>query len=92
MQANAIPFVGQLGVAYQPLPPVAAPRVAPPAAAVCDGRAEAAPVRAPPPPAEALKPNGPCIVTPVMSEQDLANCAAPHPADPPECSPARPSL
>jgi len=76
MQANAIPFVGQLGVAYQPLPPVAAPRVAPPAAAVATVAPKPAPVRAPPPPAEALKPNGPCIVTPVMSEQDLANCRA----------------
>jgi len=80
MQANAIPFVGQLGVAYQPPAPVAAPRAVPPAAAVATVAPVApkpAPVKArPPPPAEALKPNGPCIVRPVMSEQDLANCRA----------------
>src|SRR5207344_3103452 len=27
-------------------------------------------------PAEVLKPNGPCVVKPVMSEQDLVNCRA----------------
>ena len=74
MQANAIPFVGQLGVAYQP--PVAAPRAAPvpPVATIAP---KPAPARVPPPPpAEVLKPNGPCVVKPVMSEQDLANCRA----------------
>lgn len=34
----------------------------------------------PPPPvvarAEALKPNGPCVIKPVMSDQDLVNCGA----------------
>jgi hypothetical protein len=75
MQANAIPFVGQLAVAYQPpAPPVAAPRAAP-AAAVATVAPKPAPVRTPrPSPTETLKPNGPCIVQPVMSEQDLANC------------------
>jgi hypothetical protein len=77
MQANAIPFIGQLGVAYQP--PVAAPRAAPvpPPPAVATIAPKPVPARArvpPPPPAEVLKPNGPCVVTPVMSEQDLANC------------------
>jgi hypothetical protein len=113
MQANTIPFVGQLSVAPQavapapkpvappapvaePAPkPVAPPPVATPApkpaaptvAAVVPRPApmkpaptRPAPVRpAPPPvaaPAEPLKPNGPCIVTPVMSEQDLVNCRA----------------
>jgi hypothetical protein len=88
MQANAIPFVGQLGVAYQPptatpsaapVSPTAAPRAAPAAAAVATvapkPALKPAPVRAPQPlPAEVLKPNGPCIVNPVMSEQDLVNC------------------
>ena len=84
MQANAIPFVGQLGVAYQP--PVVEQRAAPPASAVAaPSVAVAAPKPAPrpkvaatpPPPvpvAVPLKPNGPCVVQPVMSEQDLANC------------------
>jgi hypothetical protein len=74
MQANAIPFVGQLGVAYQP--PVAAPRAAPvrPVATIAPKPASAR--VPPPPPAEVLKPNGPCVVKPVMSEQDLANCRA----------------
>lgn len=105
MQANTIPFVGQLGVVRQAVapapkpepppvavapPPVAtpAPKPAAPAVAAVVPRpapmkpppTKPAPVRpAPPPvaaPAETLKPNGPCIVTPVMSEQDLANCRA----------------
>jgi len=77
MQANAIPFVGQLGVAYQPPTPVTAPRAAPPAPVVATVAPKPAPVRAPPPlPPEVLKPNGPCIVKPVMSEQDLVNCRA----------------
>lgn len=29
--------------------------------------------------AEALKPNGPCVVKPVMSDQDLVNCGATPP-------------
>jgi len=106
MQANAIPFVGQLGVAHQP--PVAAPRAAPPptpaVAAPPPPPAVAAPKPAPPPVATIapppppppvvvpLQPNGPCVVTPVMSEQDLANCrgapratarTAPTPPPPP---------
>lgn len=29
--------------------------------------------------ADALKPNGPCVIKPVMSDQDLVNCGAtPH--------------
>lgn len=78
MQANTIPFVGQIGVAYQPPraapPPVVEQRSAPPVAAIVPKPAVARP--APPPRTEALKPNGPCVVTPVMSEQDLANCRA----------------
>ncbi|HUQ25713.1 MAG TPA: hypothetical protein VM140_08590, partial [Burkholderiales bacterium] len=78
MQANTIPFVGQIGVAYQAprpaAPPVVEQRSAPAVAAIPAKPAVAR--RAPPaaPAAEALKPNGPCVVTPVMSEQDLANC------------------
>ena len=98
MQANSIPFVGQLGVTYQPpQPPVAAPRAAPvpPPPPVATIAPKPAPARVPPPPpAEALKPNGPCVVKPVMSEQDLANCrAAPRgvarvqPAPPPPPAP-----
>ena len=67
MQTNTIPFVGQLDVTYQP--PVA-PAVP---VAVVAPRPAAARV-SPPPRAEALKPNGPCMVKPVMLEQDLANC------------------
>jgi hypothetical protein len=76
MQANAIPFVGQLGVAYQP--PVATPRAAPvpPPPPVATIARKPAPARVPPPPPEVLKPNGPCVVKPVMSEQDLVNCRA----------------
>jgi len=112
MQANTIPFVGQLDVAPQAVapapkpvaPPVAvapppapkpvapapvvtpAPKPAPAVAAVVPRPAPVKPtpvkptsVRPAPPvaaPGETLKPNGPCIVTPVMSEQDLANCRA----------------
>jgi hypothetical protein len=80
MQANSIPFVGQIGVAVQPpQPPVAAPRAAPvpprPPVAIAAPKPAAARVP-PPPPAEPLKANGPCVVKPVMSEQDLANCRA----------------
>jgi len=97
MQANAIPFVGQLGVAHQP--PVAAPRAAPPpppaVAAPKPAPPPVATIAPPPPPPPVvvpLKPNGPCVVTPVMSEQDLANCrgapratarTAPTPPPPP---------
>jgi len=80
MQANSIPFIGQLGVAVQPSqPPVAAPRAAPvpPRPPVATGAPKPAAARVPPPPpAEPLKANGPCTVKPVMSEQDLANCRA----------------
>jgi hypothetical protein len=78
MQDNSIPFVGQLGVAYQP-PPVAAPRAAPvppPPPLVAVVAPKPVPARVPPPPAEPLKSNGPCVVKPVMSEQDMANCRA----------------
>ena len=128
MQANTIPFVGQLSVAYQapaappvveqraaPPPPVAAPKPAapppapvvatpkPPAPAVAVAApkpapavAPAAPKAAPAAPKQArvtappvapkpqarvaaplepeLRPNGPCEVKPVMTEQDLVNC------------------
>jgi len=84
MQSNTIPFIGQLAVAYQPQSPAARPiverRAAPAAAASAAPKPE--PVRAsvppppPPPVREALGPNGPCVVKPVMSEQDLANCRA----------------
>lgn len=81
MQANAIPFVGQLGAAAQPQ--VVERRVAPPPTPPAAPVAIIAPppqpkvVAPPPPPApvtQPLKPNGPCLVQPVMSEQDLANC------------------
>ena len=47
-------------------------------------RARSAAVQAPPKPlaredalrAEVLKPNGPCVIKPVMSDQDLVNCGA----------------
>lgn len=60
MQANSIPFVGQLGVAYQP--PVAAPRTAPvsppPVAPVSPPLAapRTAPVPPPPPPVATIAP------------------------------------
>jgi hypothetical protein len=74
LKENTIPFVGQLAVA----PPVVEQRSAPPVAAIAPKPAgkPAAKPRAAPPPVEVLKPNGPCVVTPVMSEQDLANCRA----------------
>lgn len=86
MQDNTIPFVGQLAVAYQP--PVAAPKPAPPPVVIAPKPvpppvavaprpappAPVAPAPRPAPAAEPLRPNGPCIVQPVMSEQDLANC------------------
>ena len=50
MQANAIPFVGQLGVVNQP--PVAAPRAAPRPPPVAAAPAPSPPVVAPPPKAE----------------------------------------
>src|SRR5258706_7104768 len=81
VQANAIPFVGQLGVAYQPPQPVLAERRAAPlpavALAVPQPAAEPAAPKLAAPRAEILKPNGPCVVKPVMSEQDLANCRPP---------------
>jgi hypothetical protein len=36
-------------------------------------------VQAPRPRAEPLKPDGPCVVRPVMSNQDLVNCGATPP-------------
>ena len=44
-----------------------------------DGTEESAAARkpAPPVPAAPLRRTGPCVVKPVMSDQDLANCAAP---------------
>jgi hypothetical protein len=78
MQANTIPFVGQIGVAYQP-PRAAAPVVeqrSAPAVAPIAPKPPAARRAPPPAPAEALKPSGPCVVGAVMSEQDLANCRA----------------
>ena len=75
---NTIPFVGQLDVAL--LPPRAAPpateprRAAPPVATISPRPAPVTPAPTPVRPQELLKPNGPCLVNPVMSEQDLANC------------------
>ena len=74
MQANTIPFVGQLSA---PPLPVAAPKPAPAVAVAAPPAAPRVVPPPPPPPApvvEQLKPNGPCVVNPVMSEQDLANC------------------
>lgn len=84
MQSNTIPFIGQLAVAYQPQSPAVRPiverRAAPAAAASAAPKPEPVRASAPPPPPppvrEALGPNGPCVVKPVMSEQDLANCRA----------------
>ena len=109
MQANTIPFVGQLGVASRPpVAAVPAPRAAPPVAPSAPPVAPppvATTVPKPPPPviatvpkpapaAEPLKPNGPCIVRAVMSEQDLVNCrasaarlASPPPPPPPAPKP-----
>jgi len=59
-----------------PVSPTATPRAAP-AASLATIAPKPAPARAPRAPAvEALRPNGPCVVKPVMSEQDLANCRA----------------
>jgi hypothetical protein len=107
MQANNIPYVGQLNVAYQAprpsAPPVVEQRAAPPAPvpAVKPAAPPPAPVVAAPKPVPALapsapkavpvapkpqprvavpplepqlRPNGPCEVKPVMTEQDLVNC------------------
>jgi hypothetical protein len=53
----------------------------PPAAAASPPPAKprAATVPAPRPRAEPLQPNGPCVVRPVMSNQDLVNCGATPP-------------
>lgn len=79
MQANTIPFVGQIGVAYQPpraaRPPLVEQRSAP-AVAATPPKPPAERRPTPPAAAEALKANGPCVVAPVMSEQALANCRA----------------
>jgi hypothetical protein len=134
MQANTIPFVGQLSAAYRapvappvveqraaPPPPVAAqkPAVPPPspvvatpkppapvatpkpsAPAVAVAAPKPAPVVAAPAPKAApvapkpqarvaappvepqLRPNGPCEVKPVMTEQDLVNCRVAAPIAP----------
>lgn len=80
LQANTIPFVGQLNVALQApraaAPPVVEPsRPAPPVATIAPPPARVAPPPAPTArPQEVRQPNGPCLVKPVMSEQDLANC------------------
>jgi hypothetical protein len=76
MQANTIPFVGQLGVAYQPpvAPPVVEQRGAPPVAVIAPKPKPKPAAKPRAAAAEVLRPNGPCIVQPVMSEQDLANC------------------
>ena len=146
MQANTIPFVGQLDVVQQPPvveqraappPPVAAPKPPPPppvavpkpaapppapvvatpkppapavaiaapkpAPAVAPAAPKAAPVAPKPqarvaaPPVEPeLRPNGPCEVKPVMTEQDLVNCRAGAPiaprVDPGSPPAARPQL
>lgn len=61
-------------------PPVAAPpapeprRAAPPVATIAPRPVPVKPAPMPVRPQELLKPNGPCQVKPVMSEQDLANC------------------
>jgi len=127
MQANTIPFVGQLSAADQPPRPAAPPQVEqraappvpvaapkpaapppapvatpkPPAPAVAVATPKPAPavaapapraapvvpkpqarVAAPPPVEPQLRPNGPCEVKPVMTEQDLVNCRAGAPIAP----------
>jgi hypothetical protein len=83
MQANTIPFVGQLAVARQPAPRAAPPApVAPPPAPVA---APPAPVAPPPPPAPvatvAPKPAPPPPPAPVVKPQ--ARVAPPPPPPPP---------
>jgi hypothetical protein len=81
LRANTIPFVGQLDVALQaPVVERSAPvkpAVAPPLATIAP-KPSPAPARVAP--LAPLKADGPCVVKPVMSEQDLANCRAARPA------------
>jgi hypothetical protein len=68
MRANNISFVGQLAGPAGPPKPIAAPK--PAVAPLRVPRAE--PLR----PLRPLRPTGPCVVKPVMSDQDLVNCGA----------------
>ena len=62
-------------VVIRPEPPKPPAATAPPPPA----KPRAATVQAPRPRAEPLQPNGPCVVKPVMSNQDLVNCGATPP-------------
>jgi len=82
LQANNIPFVGQLS--RTPEPPAAAVverAVVPQARPAPEAQPKPAPVAVqkpkPAPPVELQKRTGPCVVKPVMSDQDLINCSAP---------------
>ena len=100
-QAAPVPVVPPpaVPVAPAPKPAPAVAAIQPKPAPVRTAPAKPAPVRAAPPPvapAETLRPNGPCVVMPVMSEQDLANCrpasgatarVAPPPPPPPVVKP-----
>lgn len=85
MQANAIPFVGQLGVAHQPA--VVEQRAAPPAPAVAVVAPKPAPPRkvAPPPP-----PPVPVATTPRVAPVAPAPVAAPPPVVKPQARVASP--
>jgi hypothetical protein len=77
LQANNIPYVGQLAgplpAVEKPAPPPAEPAPPlPPIVEIEKPRPPVAEARKP----EPRKPSGPCVVKPVMSDQDLANCGA----------------
>lgn len=98
LQANNIPFMGQLSGPHEPVaaktlvePPKPVPAPEPPKAVVIEPeppkpipvaapapppKPTAAIVSPPPPLAPPAAPSGPCVVKPVMSNQDLVNCGA----------------
>jgi hypothetical protein len=63
----------------EPKVPVVKPKPRAKPAPTAAAKAAAVRAAAPPKPApraELLKPSGPCVIKPVMSDQDLVNCGA----------------
>lgn len=60
----------------EPKPPLKAKPAARKRAAKANAGAKAAPPSPVVADAEVLKPSGPCVIKPVMSDQDLVNCGA----------------
>lgn len=92
LQANKVDFVEQLSgppiAAAAPVAEAARPESAPPVYSVVEPRTPhkaalkpqpAARMQAKAPAEPPLKANGPCVIKPVMSDQDLVNCGATPP-------------